>query len=161
MQPEYHRRWTHNSQNNTAQRQTRNSQRNTARRTVNSRSNTEHQTETHLAFSQATSQAHKFLVLFLQQLREATDHIICIWDNATTKRRQKRTSKDDQITTTNNGRWRARMPGKFMSTPSTRTTDGSEGRSTEGAQSVRLASGDTTGGGTTGEGIGKTTSGTV
>ena len=43
-----------------------------------------------------------------------------------------------------------------MSTPATRTTDGSAGGSTAGTQSVRLASGGTAGGGS-----GTTTAGTV
>ena len=55
----------------------------------------------------------------------------------------------------------SQTPRKVMSTPSTGTTNGSAGGSTEVEQSVRLASGGTAGGGTSDGGIGTTTAGTV
>ena len=66
MQPDYYGRQTRNIRNNTVRRQNRISRSNTTRRTGNSRSNTANQTKTYLGFSQATSQAHTFLVLLSQ-----------------------------------------------------------------------------------------------
>ena len=150
MQPEYYGRQTRNSRNSTERRRTRNRRSNTACRTGNSQSNMPHRTKTHLAFSQANSQAHNFLFCycdsFVKLLTASTAFETVRQQNAnnnghrrTTKERRRRTDVGE-----------ARTLRKVMSTPATRNTDGSAGGSTKGAQSVRLTSGGTASGGTEG-----------